>query len=206
MTTALEGGEWSALRPGGTLPPGKTQYPFYRMLGGPQGRSGKVENLVSTGIRSRTVQPVVSRYTEWATRPIFTEVLIEVQVFCDVMSSHLVSGWTTYPWKRRRYIPPTRREPHIQWHIPEDVNPPFHICPHILHCFCPSRYTGYLVQYQCPSRIFFLSSSSHEWQRTTKQKFYHNWLWLVQLISRLLNLLSELKSARLLWSAVVYDP
>jgi len=28
------------------------------------------ENLASTGILSRTVQPVVSRYTHWATRPI----------------------------------------------------------------------------------------------------------------------------------------
>ena len=27
------------------------------------------ENLVPTGIRSRTVQPVVSRYTDWATGP-----------------------------------------------------------------------------------------------------------------------------------------
>jgi len=26
------------------------------------------ENLVPTGIRSRTVQPVVSRYSDWATR------------------------------------------------------------------------------------------------------------------------------------------
>ena len=30
--------------------PGKTGYPFYRRLGGPQGRSGRAENLVSTGI------------------------------------------------------------------------------------------------------------------------------------------------------------
>jgi len=36
---------------------------------GPQGRSGRAENLVPTGIRSRTVQPVVSRYTDWDTRP-----------------------------------------------------------------------------------------------------------------------------------------
>ena len=41
-----------------TLPPGKTQYPFYRRLGGSQGRSGRAENLVPTGIRSQTVQPV----------------------------------------------------------------------------------------------------------------------------------------------------
>jgi len=27
-------GEWSAARPGRTLPPGKTRYPFYRRLSG----------------------------------------------------------------------------------------------------------------------------------------------------------------------------
>ena len=69
MTAALEGGEWSAARPSRTLPPGKTWYPFYRRLGGPQDRSGRAENLVPTGIRSRIVQPVVSRYIDWATRP-----------------------------------------------------------------------------------------------------------------------------------------
>ena len=47
MTAALEGGEWSAARPGRILPPGKTRYPFYRRLGGPQGRSGRAENLDS---------------------------------------------------------------------------------------------------------------------------------------------------------------
>ena len=52
MTTALEGGELSAARPGRNLPPGKTWYPFHRRLGGPQGRSGRSENLVPTGIRS----------------------------------------------------------------------------------------------------------------------------------------------------------
>jgi len=29
MTAALEGGEWLTVRPGRTLPPGKTRYPFY---------------------------------------------------------------------------------------------------------------------------------------------------------------------------------
>ena len=64
-------GEWSAARSGRTLPPEKTRYQFYRRLGWPQGRSGRAENLVPTGIRSRTVQPVVNRYTDWATRPIY---------------------------------------------------------------------------------------------------------------------------------------
>ena len=69
MTAALEEGEWSASRPGRNLPPVKTRYSFYRRLGGPQGRSGRAENLVPVGIRSRIVQPVVSRYTDRATRP-----------------------------------------------------------------------------------------------------------------------------------------
>ena len=69
MTAALEEGQWSAAHPGRTLHPGKTRYPFYRRLGGPQGRSGRAENLFPTGIRSRTVQPIVSCYTDWANGP-----------------------------------------------------------------------------------------------------------------------------------------
>ena len=76
MTAALEGGEWSAARPGHTLPPEKTRYPFYRRLDVPQGRSGRAENLVPTGIRSRTVQPVVSRYADWATGPTSTTIKV----------------------------------------------------------------------------------------------------------------------------------
>jgi len=51
-------GDWWPSRAGRTLPPGKTRYPLYRNLGGPQGWSGRAEYLVATGIRSRTVQPV----------------------------------------------------------------------------------------------------------------------------------------------------
>ena len=50
-------------------PPGKTWHPLYRRLGGPQGWSGCTENPVPTGIRSWTIQPIVSSYTNWATRP-----------------------------------------------------------------------------------------------------------------------------------------
>ena len=67
---ALKGGEGSASRPGRSLPPGKTRYPMYRRLGGPQGRSGQVRKISPpTGFDPRTVQPVASRYTDWATRP-----------------------------------------------------------------------------------------------------------------------------------------
>jgi len=65
-TSALEGGEWSAARPGRNLPPGKTRYPLYRRLVGPQGRSGRAENLAPTGIRSpdRPVRSSVAIPTE----------------------------------------------------------------------------------------------------------------------------------------------
>ena len=59
MTMALEGGEWSAARPGRTLPPGKTRYQLHRRLGALQGRSGRAENLAPPGFDPRTVQPVV---------------------------------------------------------------------------------------------------------------------------------------------------
>jgi len=42
MTTALEGGGGSASHPGCSLPSGKNRYPFYRRLGGPQGRPEQV--------------------------------------------------------------------------------------------------------------------------------------------------------------------
>jgi hypothetical protein len=69
-TTALEGGEGSIARPGRTLPPRKTRYPLSRRVGGTQSRSGQVWKISPLpGFDPRTVQPVVSRYTVWATLP-----------------------------------------------------------------------------------------------------------------------------------------
>jgi len=70
VPTALEGGEGSASRPGRSLPPGKTRYPLYMRLGGPQGWSGQVRKISPPpGFDPRTVQPVASCYTDYATRP-----------------------------------------------------------------------------------------------------------------------------------------
>ena len=54
------------------LPPplaGKTRYPLYRRLCGPHGQSGRVPKISPPppGFDARTVQPVASRYTDWAT-------------------------------------------------------------------------------------------------------------------------------------------
>jgi len=45
------------------LPPGKTRYPLYSKLGGPQDRCGRVRKISTVpGFDPRTVQPVASRY------------------------------------------------------------------------------------------------------------------------------------------------
>jgi len=80
-------GGWRGVSPK-TQPPlllGKTRYPFYRRLGGLQGQSGQAENFVPTGIRSRTVQPVVSCCTNWGTGPL----LVIIIPYCNVN----YSGW-----------------------------------------------------------------------------------------------------------------
>ena len=49
------------------LPPGKTRYPLYRRMGGPQGRSGQVRKISPPpGFDPRPVQPLASRYTDCA--------------------------------------------------------------------------------------------------------------------------------------------
>jgi len=68
LPTTLEGGEGSESRPGRSLPPKR---PGTHSTGGWVGPKAGLDrkNLVPTGIRSRTVQPVVSRYTDWVTGP-----------------------------------------------------------------------------------------------------------------------------------------
>jgi len=49
------------------LPPEKTRYPLYWRLNGPQSRSGRVRKISATpGFDPRTLQPVASRYNDWA--------------------------------------------------------------------------------------------------------------------------------------------
>jgi hypothetical protein len=58
-------------RPCCTLPLGKTCYPLYRRLGGPQGRSGQAWKISPPlGFDPWTIQPIGSRYTDYATQPL----------------------------------------------------------------------------------------------------------------------------------------
>ena len=55
----------------------------------------RAENLVPTGIRSRTVQPAVSRYTDWATGPSWNW-LVEGGGGCDAAALYITHR-TVYP-------------------------------------------------------------------------------------------------------------
>jgi len=94
MTATLEGGEWSEARPGRTLPTEKTRYPLYSRLGGPQGRSGRAESLVPTGI---LIPGSSSRYTDWATGP--TSSLWPLLI----ITLHLVSYDTQLQWRTQAF-------------------------------------------------------------------------------------------------------
>jgi hypothetical protein len=46
----------------------ESQYPLYRRLGGPQGRSGRVRKIsFPPGFDSQTIQPVAGRFTDYGT-------------------------------------------------------------------------------------------------------------------------------------------
>jgi hypothetical protein len=68
---ALERGEGSASCPSHSLPLGKDPAPIVQEAGWAPGPVWTgAENLTPTGIDTRTVQPVASHYTDYATRPI----------------------------------------------------------------------------------------------------------------------------------------
>jgi len=55
---------WSTPRPGRFTSGKETRYPFYKTLGGPKGRSGRVrESPHNPGFDPKIVQPVANRYT-----------------------------------------------------------------------------------------------------------------------------------------------
>ena len=87
------GGQRHALA---ALPLGKTRYPLYRRLGGPQGRSGWVQKISSPpGLDPLTVQSVASCYTgcypcpstkDIHTRNECTHVQAQTLMFSDVIN------------------------------------------------------------------------------------------------------------------------
>jgi hypothetical protein len=82
MTKALEGVRGQRHAPA-VLYPGKDPVPIVQEAGWATGPVWTgAENLATTGIRSPDRQPVASRYTDCATRPTGSEVLIYYNQQC----------------------------------------------------------------------------------------------------------------------------
>jgi len=65
LTLALDWGGWSTPRPGRFTPGKETRYPLCRRLDGTQGLFERVRKISPVpGLHPRTVQPIVSRYTD----------------------------------------------------------------------------------------------------------------------------------------------
>jgi hypothetical protein len=88
-STSALGGVVGQLYAPAALPPGKTRYPLYRRLGGPQGRFGRVRKLSPPpGFDPRTVKPLANRYTDWAIPGHFLILRrIEIALFVNVQRS-----------------------------------------------------------------------------------------------------------------------
>ena len=80
LTSALDGVDGQRHAPAALLP-GKIQYPLYRRLDRPQGRSGRVRKILPPpGFDPRTVQPIAIRYTD-----------------CDI-AARTTDGWTNHTY------------------------------------------------------------------------------------------------------------
>jgi len=81
------------------FPPGKTRYPLYRRLGGPQGRSGRVRKISHPpGLDPRTFQPVTSRYTDWVTpAPICVYIYIYIYIYIYYLNLFLYNVFRVIP-------------------------------------------------------------------------------------------------------------
>ena len=97
-------GRGSAPRPG-RFTPGKTRYPLYRRLGRPQGRSGRVRKISPPPeFDPRTVQPVASRYTNWATPAPQTKIDIHSMIYFYGVVLKWIQGQSNLPRAVEREI------------------------------------------------------------------------------------------------------
>ena len=83
----LEGGEGSASLPGRSLPQGKTRYPLYRRLGGPQWRSGQLRKIsppISSQSLYRLRYPAHSRHVLGGNFQPTWVVVLKIQYLVDV--------------------------------------------------------------------------------------------------------------------------
>jgi len=103
MTAALEGGERSVARPGRTLPPGKTPYPFYRRLCGPQSRAGRAEKS-RPHRNSIPDRPARSQSLYWAIR-MYIYIYIYIYIYACMCILYIYIYICTYTHTCTYYVP-----------------------------------------------------------------------------------------------------
>ena len=84
-------GERSASRPGRSLPPGKTRYPLYRRLGGPQDRSGRVRKISPPTAIRYPDRPAGSQ-SLYRLRYLAHRICTGLSVFCGMTTDRDSSG------------------------------------------------------------------------------------------------------------------
>jgi len=92
------------------LPPGKTRYPLYRRLGMSQDRSRRVWKISPPpGFDPRTVQPVTSRFTDWAIPAHLLQMLQNHNLRLIVILRWMQMNCFVNCSNRKRLIKPTDR-------------------------------------------------------------------------------------------------
>jgi hypothetical protein len=80
------------------LSPGMTRYHLYRRLGGSHGRYGRVRKISPPlGFDLRAIQPVASRYTDWAV-PAHNKIYYCLK-YATTATVHIVSYFHSIPDK-----------------------------------------------------------------------------------------------------------
>ena len=185
------------------VPPGKTQYPFYRKLGGPQERPGRTENLVPTGIRSRTVQPVAQSLYRLSYRAhtnnkerINIHIIIRTILHCT--SKYLLTPWCRVLLEKLTGLQLVKKFPAFLWnpkvHYRTHKRPPpvpilgqpnpvhiptshiLEIHPNIIHPSTP-RFPQWSLSlrfpHQDPIRPSLLTHTRHMPSPSHSSRFYH---------------------------------
>jgi len=94
-------GECSMPHPG-HFTPRKTRYPLQKKLGGPRSPSGQVQKILPPlGFDSRTIQPVVSGYTDYSIqrfngKPFITHVHSICNIVTQCLLTHYNTGQSTH--------------------------------------------------------------------------------------------------------------
>jgi hypothetical protein len=156
------------------LPPGKTRYPFYGRLGGPQGRSGRVRKISPPpGFDPHIVQPVASHYTDWA---IPAPSIINIHNNKPTSRSRFLDKLTVCkPFKKFSAVCTVNPECSLMTRTERDVlymsvYSPFN---HLTQPLDPGYFTDFSVQFTVRSFLFTSSFTC-----IYLQNLYLNILWL----------------------------